>query len=417
MQRPSNYLFFLMFFCFFLPSGALAVTEDDVIRDTTPIAMEHFGYAIDLDRWSMGTWAVIGAPGDTQGDPPQTNAGSASVWAYIVAGDWTGWAKFGDLVADSPALNSHFGSRVAISGDVVVVGAPDWGTDGYGAVYVYRFNEESGWEFEQRLTPTQNVTSQSNAGWSVDVSGDVIVIGAYYTNPIAPATFVYHYNGSTWVQQPNLPVGGNTRGVMVAVSGDVIATKPVLLGTLKVFRYAESSWTEEKDFGSTGNFSLHGDRLLIGEPGDDVLGENAGAAHVYRFNGSDDWVLEQTLRASDGEAGNLFGQYLKLNADRALIVAAGNQLPVALPYVFDFDGAMWQETAQLAGSDVVAGQMFAMGPLGIAEEVALIGAPNYTDEEIQDGIVFSYDVPEPGAGALALAALGTLILLKSRAQA
>jgi len=87
----------------------------------------------------------------------------------------------------------------------------------------------------------------------------------------------------------------------------------------------------------------------------------------------------------------------------------------ASAYVFDFNGLTRQETAKLTSSDVVATDRFGEGPLGITEEVALIGALNYTDEENQDGMVFSHAVPEPGAGVLA--ALGTLILLKWSADA
>jgi hypothetical protein len=353
---------------------------------------------------------VVGEPGDVVGG--KAFAGSASMWAYLTPGGGT-WVNFGKISADVPAASARFGSSVAISGDVVAVGAPTWGTDGYGAVYVYRFDGVLSWVFEQRLTPTLNMTSQSNAG-VVALSGDVIVISAYYTYP--PATFVYRYDrdSSTWEKEQDLPVGGNTRGVSIAVSGDVIATKPVLAGTLKLFRYSAGTWTEEDDLGPAGNFSLHGDSLLVGDIGDDVNGANAGAAIFYRFDG-DHWIAEQTVRASDGEAGDVFGTYVRLIENRALIVSGQDMAGARSAYVFDYAGATWSETEKLVASDGAVGDQFGVG-LAVSRHAALIGAYSYDRAETNDGVAYAYRLPEPSAELLSLAALGSLVMIRAAAR-
>ena len=241
------------------------------------------------------------------------------------------------------------------------------------------------------------------------------MISAYYTFPAA--TFVYRYNHDTsiWEKEQDLPVGGNTRGVSIAVSGDVIATKPVLRGTLKIFRYLEGTWTEEDDLGSTGNFSLDGDRLLVGDFGDDVNGDNAGAASIYRFDG-DSWVVEQTIRASDGAAGDGFGGYVRLTEDRALIVSWQDLEGARSAYVFDYNGSSWTETEKLVASDGAVGDQYGVG-MDVFNSGAVIGAYAYTRLENSDGVAFAYNVvPEPGPAVLALAALGTLLGIRARAN-
>ncbi len=200
---------------------------------------------------------------------------------------------------------------------------------------------------------------------------------------------------------------------MVDVSGDVIATKPVLGGTLKLWRYAEEGgWTEEDDFGATGNFSLHGDTLLIGDSQDDGKGENAGAASIYRFDG-DSWELEQTLRASDGEAGDLFGIYARLIEDRALLISWNDMGGLRSAYVFDYNGSTWSETEKLVTSDGEIGDQFGAGGWAISHESALIGASSYDFDEDNQGAAYSFNVPvpEPSASVLAMTALVSLAAL------
>ena len=76
---------------------------------------EFFGWAIDID----GEWAVIGGTGQgPSGDGPP-DAGSAYVFRRV-GGSWTDPVE---LVNPNPSNWDSFGRSVAISGDVIVVGA------------------------------------------------------------------------------------------------------------------------------------------------------------------------------------------------------------------------------------------------------------------------------------------------------
>ncbi len=65
--------------------------------------------------------------------------------------------------------------------------------------------------------------------------------------------------------------------------------------------------------------AVSGDTMVVGSQYDDV-GANAdqGSAHIYRWAGSG-WVLEATLAAADGAAGDFFGGMVAISGDTAVI--------------------------------------------------------------------------------------------------
>ena len=96
---------------------------------------------------------------------------------------------------------NYFGETLAISGDRIIAGASGdnaGGTD-FGAVYVFERNAggADNWGQTAKLIPPKrdNVGSFIDpvAGRAVDLIGDVIAIGSQ------SASFVYRYNGSTWI--------------------------------------------------------------------------------------------------------------------------------------------------------------------------------------------------------------------------
>jgi hypothetical protein len=405
MQRMILGACLLVWFSAAAPPSSFAVTiEDQVIGDSTPVANERFGTDVAAANTTQGTWTVVGAPGDNG------FAGSAFMWALTSAPTNT-WVPLGELTADSPAPSAQFGKVVAISEDVVVVGSPFWATQGHGAAYVFRLTDVGGggsaWTFEQRLTPTL-AESQSNAGWSVSVSGDVIVVGTFYS--LVSKAYVYRFDGDSWVKEKELPLTG-TGAITVAVSGDVIAVE---YQTLEIYRYTGSDWVKEDDFGSAISFDLEGDDLLIGDSVDDVLAENAGAATFYHYDGMD-WVEGETLRASDGEAGDKFGSKVDLTEGRALIFASEDQAGVGSGYVFDRQGSSWTEIEKLVSSDSILTDMLGSG-IAVTDRAALIGAPNFTDTTTQEGLTYTYllPVPEPSATLLGFAALASVVALVRR---
>jgi hypothetical protein len=99
-------------------------------------------------------------------------------------------ALLATLSDPAAASGDQFGNPVAVSGNIVVIGAP--GTSGYaGAAYIY-VKCASGWP----TTPTATLSdpaakANDDFGSSVAVSGKTAVIGAYDTNSEAGAAYMY----------------------------------------------------------------------------------------------------------------------------------------------------------------------------------------------------------------------------------
>ena len=108
--------------------------------------------------------------------------------AYVYSGDYKLVQK---LVAPDGKHGAHFGRAVAVSDDVVVVGANH---DGTGSAYV--FTKDSSWRFAQKLTaePTQQKVKFVEFGRALALDGDTLVAGAFYEDPgKAIAGAVYDY--------------------------------------------------------------------------------------------------------------------------------------------------------------------------------------------------------------------------------
>ncbi|MFT7668398.1 MAG: hypothetical protein ACI8X5_001090 [Planctomycetota bacterium] len=74
------------------------------------------------------------------------------------------------------AANAWFGKAVAMDGDTMVVGAPS-NANHIGAVFVFVRNGETCSE-QAQLIPSDLGTSESDDGFSVEISGDTIVFGS-----------------------------------------------------------------------------------------------------------------------------------------------------------------------------------------------------------------------------------------------
>ena len=313
-------------------TGADNWNEDETITDPEPEGVELFGHSVSVS----GEAAVVGAP---YGGPGR---------AMIFRRDSPWWPHEADLVVSNPDPGERFGFAVAMSGDVAIVGAP-WDDEieenDAGSASIFR-RDGSDWPEEFHITITEG-SAEDHFGYDVAISGDVAVVGmpgddTYGT--ASGAAYVYRYNGEEWVEEemlsPGEPAWNEQFGTAVAVSGDVIAIgapgddegRP--WGTVQVFRYDadESGWVPEATLapgdGQDGDgfgysVSVSGSTILAGADGDDDLASRSGAAYAFFYDGAE-WNEEAKLRASDGEADNVFGGAVSISGDLAVIGSAGD---------------------------------------------------------------------------------------------
>lgn len=255
------------------------------------------------------------------------------------------------LVADDAARGDSFGQSVALGDGIAVIGAP---FDDYsifsnaGSVYV--FDTTTG-EQISKLTPSGIVTGDA-FGVSVDVSGDIAVVGASDENN---ASFD---NGSVYVI--DLPTGSvlhkleaddavqdHNFGRRVAISGRYVVVGTVEDGELgeqagaayvfdvdtgeQLYKLLPSDGGPNRRFGNS--VAVDGSIAVIGSEYDDVNGERAGSAYVFDLQTGTPMFK---LLPSDGDQFSYFGSSVAVVNGRA-VVGARSASQRGIVYGFDVD--------------------------------------------------------------------------------
>ena len=179
-------------------------------------ANDLYGWSVALD----GTTAAVGAKNATlnRHEPDQ-----GTVYVY----DAATWTQTQKLWALDGARSDQFGQSVAISGDTLMVGAYNGGSDvgGHGGVYVYG-RTGSSWSQQQKLT-SQNGDLFDVFGTTIALSDTTAVIGAPYTmlggNTQQGAAFVFTRRDGLWQRSQRLAASDGAKydriGYYVAYDG------------------------------------------------------------------------------------------------------------------------------------------------------------------------------------------------------
>ncbi|MHC5209776.1 MAG: FG-GAP repeat protein [Planctomycetota bacterium] len=177
----------------FRRSGA-AWPDEAVLLPSDGAPGDAFGTSVALD----GSTAVIGAP---------SHAGGGAVYVYTRG--VTGWTERAVLVADDTVAGDAFGTSVGVSGDVIVVGAPDADVGALadaGAAYTYTGGGAS-WTERARLVEPGG-TAGGNFGISVAADGDTVLVGAPNADTPAAvdagAAYAFVRSGEAWSLQAQL---------------------------------------------------------------------------------------------------------------------------------------------------------------------------------------------------------------------
>lgn len=255
-------------------------------------AGDLFGEAVDL----RGDRLVVGAPGTSD---VASGAGAAHVFVRV----GTSWSLEDSLYGSDVAAGDRFGERVALSGDLVAVGAQrrDTPQGVRGKVYVFA-RSGSAWSEERIVGPPAGDSAAQAFASFLALDGTTLAVGAYadsQTGADAGAVFVFTRGTGTWPLQQKLrpPLGssGILMGSEVAVSGDtVVAAAPYgganATGALLVFTRTGTVWTAGRTIAPPNagaddllglSVAVRNRRVVAGYGGIDDFGTNAGFVYVY----------------------------------------------------------------------------------------------------------------------------------------
>ena len=304
-------------------SVVLVNVRDDILTGSPG---SRFGSAVASD----GPIMLIGSPGASGGGAVEVLRREGSMFVSA-----------GHLEVPAGFHAAGFGSAVAVQGNTIVVGAPETenvvskGLTPLAAAVFQR--AESGWAFKTALTSASR-TPGDRFGESVAISGNTVVVGAPDDSSGAGAAYLYrNEEGLMALRQKVVPIGPVPKGAQTRF-GAALAFKqnrlaiggpgPVggsLSGTVSLFDMVGGNLVDmgilmssdalpSDEFGAS--IAIAGNQLVVGAPGE---ADGSGTVYLRDFDNLTASPVRVTPRLAS--AGGRFGQSVAL-LDDSLTVGA-----------------------------------------------------------------------------------------------
>ena len=374
--------------------GELAVLKPKDNGDTNLCGM---AVALDVDT------AVVGCPGN---DEKGLDSGAAYVFTRNAGGP-DAWSQVAKLQAGDGASGDELGAAVAVSGDLIALGArrDDDQGDQSGAVYLFRRNQGGvdAWGQVAKVTPSVG-KQYAEFGGALGLDRGRLVVGARFmvegvTKSGAAYVFERNEGGAeAWGQVamllPETPNSFQNFGGAVAIQGDRILVGAS--GDNAVIEKGGAGYLFERNAGGAnawgqlaklapdkisqfdhvGNaVSLHGGVAILAARGDDDQNTDAGAVWIFERNetGADAWAQVAKVTADDGGATDDLGVAVSVHGDVVLVGAYlhdGQSADSGGAYLHTWKLDEFEQTAkiQVSGADQLG------GALSVKDDVAVVGA-------------------------------------------
>lgn len=366
---------------------------------------DSFGEAVAIS----GDIAIVGAIYDSDnGD----HSGSAYIFVQDSNGNWIQEQK---ILPDDGTAYERFGEAVAISGDIVVIGAPYSGFNGTGyagAAYIFVRDSNGIWSQQQKLNPSSG-SDVGRFGSSVGIHNDSVIIGAPKddvggTDSGRAYVFARDLNDN-WNQQVAFAPGdaGEFAGISVDIHNDT-----AVIGVYFDLSYEGSAYVYERDIngtwssqqrisasdGSTTDFfgisvAVHGDTVAVGAYYDDDNGSNSGSAYAFVRGVNGIWTQQDKLLASDGSSAAYFGHKIAVYGENIVIGAKGDSVSgedAGSAYVFSRDiNGDWSQLQKLESTDLGSYDEYG-GSVDIDADSIIIGAHGNDDNGLNSGSAYVY---------------------------
>ena len=333
-----------------------------------------------------------------------------------------GWAQRQEVLAANVIGSASYGTSVATTSDISVVGVHTSNTNGLesGAAYVFKKDNLSGeWLEVAQLSPL-DPTEGKKFGYSVDITeyDNTIIVGAIgdTDNGVGSgAAYLFAAGpGDTWSMSKKLVAGSGIAseafGTSVAIDVDTVvvgvpgdSTTASGSGAAHIIDRAGGAWIPQTlvsgtalgagdSFGHT--VSVSGDRVAIGAPYNDVGGTDAGVVYVYERNGGS-WSEEDTVSTS--VPGDLFGSSVSVydaGTITRLIVGAPSDdytlINSGAAYIYDWSGSEWLLDTRIQPVTKQEDSLFG-NDVSLYKNTVAVGSPHYDSELTNAGQAYIFE--------------------------
>jgi C1A family cysteine protease len=314
-------------------SQSVKIISSDIQPD------DSLGFDVSMD----GNLIVLGAPKE---DENGSDAGAVYLFKYFEVDQSA--LELVKLRSQDTVAGDHFGSAVYISGDLVLVGAPEHNSTG--AVYLYKYSS-----FDNSLTQKVKFTASSLAdgvgfGSEVRMDDNKILVAT----SSGEAAYLFTYNN----------IDDTIEEIYTFVSSD---NQP---GDL---------------FGSQIDMRLNS--MIIGSPGSD-------SAYLYRYNGSSVAPYEKKITVDSSGSGVKFSSDVAISETKVLIGSVNEDSVYLYNYnesTFNLEipGMKFSVDSLSSGSEIgsevaLNGTLFALGATKEDSVASNSGAIFIVDTEAQN---------------------------------
>jgi FG-GAP repeat len=289
-----------------------------------------------------------------------------SAWRALAFGDENNTGPQ-SRPSSQPAANASFGSRVSISGNYAIVGAPRYGGSGLtnmGLAYIFN-KTASGWTQVARLA-AKDSASNDYFGGSVAISGDYAIVGCgnkqVNANTAQGKAYIYHRSGTSWLLDTALVKPGGAA-------------------------YEDFGWSV-----AVCAFNTGGAGVAIGIPYSDAGGTDKGEVYCYRKT-TTNWSFVQNIIPTDLAISDYYGFTVAMDTDYVAVGATGQDnalyayADAGAVYVYAFGGGVWNFQQKLLGYTARAQFGFA---ISLSSNMLAVGAPWATTYTNTSSSVFIY---------------------------
>lgn len=279
-----------------------------------------------------GGIVIVGAPGETASG--LEDAGHA----------YTFRAKTGALIDTLTSPNAQsgggFGISVAISGGIAVVGAPSESINGTSVGHAYAFNAKTGALIRTLASPHPQVAAEF--GWSVAISGKVAMVGA--------------------------PLGENATGVL---GPGHAYTFNVQTGAF-IRKFSSLHPRTDGFFG--GSVAILGGIAVVGAPNENARGVGE-SGHAYIFDATTGAVIK-TLSDPHAKPAGTFGWSVAISGKTVIVGAQAYYAvgPTYTGYAYEFSTSTGHRIATFTSPKPQLGEGFGYS-VAVSGGVVVVGAP------------------------------------------
>ncbi len=307
---------------------------------------DHFGAAIALS-------------GDVLAVSSKTGSGKVYLFGRS-AGD--GWSETTVLSGTGSSDGDEFGTALAVSDDVLLVGAAGTGNEA-GVVYAFSRNEAGQWGQEAILTAPDS-SGGDRFGAAMAVSGDLLLIGAPGRDRRTGVVFSFRRTDGVWVKHEEVsPFGldrNNRFGSRIVMNGEhALISAPFYqrsMGAVFMFELDEDgSWRKgltQVPFDSGANLRYGTATAFVGEDiwiGATGANKFLGAVYAISGDGEGNWKSASKITYEGSERGSQFAASLAASDELVVVGQPNVDFGTGAAVVFKKENDTWHQAGILNG--------------------------------------------------------------------